>query len=683
MRPPSSEYIEVLLGRSLEDDTSIPISYPRTLVAAIKLAIGALKERAAGSPCAAIAHDVILFSVFTLSRQIPLHMLLASVALEPKEASQLGRKGPLVWNDTKLPLGEIQRELERNSLVKRDEPLSLCPAHGGGEGLGSAAATIAVNEIVQRVIREDIERSGEIDGVLFRFAYHVQSWVSFLYDSGGLHCGHDFIPHAFAVADYALQHDVANMSVALLWGNSANILRVNERFEEAERYLAAELEFLTSIRTDPLVEIQTAVALADTLMRRNDTVATATESALELVGRATALISTADLDDPEPLVEEVWAARGLLAHIRRTQRYDAECQHLQTALEAYTEMLSSLGKKSVNASVLEISEHILSHEPEVAKIKAMALLEDSSVLQRHHPQLFRFVATACAQLHEWVETVQYMRMFSSLIRSKEFHYQDLTSLAIDVGIEGIGAILDGDVEAVAVLRSLLRLVDQYELYLRPLHNADAACVLVLYALREVTKNTLDLRDQYLTQVDFSDLRAESPERARSWEALAQLVSSVRVAKPVTDATLDGLPISSHDVDEVQREPLIKSEPWSGPTYDEQRGTVTVGTNPRGDELLWHVHSADGRRVEGGVIVGPAGSGKTNALRLIARELAHLREIVIWFADPSGRHMESLTSMPCVDWAAFDPNEARNVIIGAAAAAKSRLEENVPYLEAYS
>ena len=589
----SAKYIDTLLSRSLNDATSVPIGYPQTLVAAIRLAIIELKQRGNTSASAAVAHDVMRFSAFTLPRRIPLHLLLVSVVLDPQEAVQRGWQGPLIWNDSELPIGEIQRELERNSLVKRDEPLRLlCPEHGGGDFLGAVSTTIAVNEIVQRLIREDIEKNNETNPVLYFFAYHMNSWMLFLLHCGGLHCGREFLSHAFAVADYALKNKIANVPVALLWGNAANVHRFDERFDVAEEYLSAELEFLRADGKDPVVEIQTAIALADVLMRKHDSVATVTEQALGLIGRATALISRANPDDPTTLVEQVWTARGLLMLIKNTQRHDEECLQIQSVLEAYTDMLPRLAETPKNALMLEIAQHLRNGESEAAKAKALALLEDGSIKQQYQPQFLRFAATACAQLHEWGETLQYIRTFFTLIRSRKMSYEDISSLAVDVGGECIIAIIQNSVEAIVVLRSLLRLVDQYEMHQRPLHNADAVCVLVLYALREATKNRLDLRDYYLGQADFSDLHAENPSRAKAWEKWAQLVSRMRIAEPVTDAILDAFPISSHAVEEVRQEPLFESPGWSGPTYDEEKGTISVATSPQGAESLWRLHSVE-------------------------------------------------------------------------------------------
>lgn len=674
-----AKYIENLLSRSLNDADSVPIGYPRTLVAAIRLAITELEQRGGESDSAAVAHRVMLFSAFTLPRRIPLHLLLASVIVTPEEAEQQGWRGPLIWRSPRIPIGEIQRELERNCLVKRDEPLRLCPVHVGADGLDAASATIAVNEIVQRLIREDIEKDNETNPVLYLFAYHVNLWVLFLLDGGGLHCGREFLPHAFAVADYALKNQIANYPVALLWGNAANVHSFDERFDAAEEYLSAELEYLRTDGKDPVVEIQTAIALADVLMRKHDSVATATEQALGLIGRATALISKANPDDPTTLVEQVWTARALLMRIKNTQRHDEECLRIRSALEAYTDMLPRLTETPKNALILEIAQHIQNRESEAVKAKALALLEDGSIEQQYKPQFLRFTATACAQLHEWVETLRYIRTFSALVRSRKMHYEDISSLAVDVGIECLIAIMRNNVDAIVVLRSLLRLVDQYELHRRPLHNTDAVCVLVLRALREAAKNRLDLRDYYLDQADFSDLYAENPPQAKCWEQLAQLVSRMHLAEPVTDAILDALPISSHAVEEVRQEPLFESSGWSGLTYDEERGTISVATSPQGAESLWRLHSVDRRRVEGGVIIGPPGSGKTNSLQTIAIEVACIKELLIWFADPSGRHKSSLKFMPGADWIGFDSGEARRILVAAAAVARARHEEGTPYI----
>jgi hypothetical protein len=78
----AAEY-ERLVMRSLDDEESKPLGYPRTLVNAITLAW----RRAVGrsSPADQLAVSVLRCAAFVASREIPLHLLLACGTL-PREA---------------------------------------------------------------------------------------------------------------------------------------------------------------------------------------------------------------------------------------------------------------------------------------------------------------------------------------------------------------------------------------------------------------------------------------------------------------------------------------------------------------------------------------------------------------------------------------------------------------------
>lgn len=75
--------------------------------------------------------------------------------------------------------------------------------------------------------------------------------------------------------------------------------------------------------------------------------------------------------------------------------------------------------------------------------------------------------------------------------------------------------------------------------------------------------------------------------------------------------------------------------YPGPSYDPETGLFGTGTDAGGNLTSWRLHQPGGE-VEHGVIVGPAGSGKSNLVSILVVEALHSRRFLLLLADPSGR-----------------------------------------------
>ncbi|MBR7833259.1 hypothetical protein KDL01_08280 [Actinospica durhamensis] len=75
--------------------------------------------------------------------------------------------------------------------------------------------------------------------------------------------------------------------------------------------------------------------------------------------------------------------------------------------------------------------------------------------------------------------------------------------------------------------------------------------------------------------------------------------------------------------------------YPGPSYDPETGLFETGTDADGNRISWRLHQPGGG-VEHGVIVGPAGSGKSNLVSILIVEALHSLRFLLLLADPSGR-----------------------------------------------
>ncbi len=170
-----------LVMRSLDDEGCVPIGYPRPLVQAILLAWRRMCDQSGMAD--RLACLVLVFAAFVAPRQIPLHLMLSCFLVSPTDL--VGPNNPQVlpkYVRDDPPIGEIVRALRRQSLAVPDEALFIertdnpsIPDSGG--------YTISVNEIVQTILRNEVDRVDEAPIALSRVAFYVQYWMSLFADT--------------------------------------------------------------------------------------------------------------------------------------------------------------------------------------------------------------------------------------------------------------------------------------------------------------------------------------------------------------------------------------------------------------------------------------------------------------------------------------------------------------------
>ena len=112
-------YLDSLKIRSLDDQNSIPGGYPRTLVAAIDLAVEILYN-SESDLIINLAGDMLARACYLANRRIPIHLLVA--ASDPDLDILPSDSGPIIIENPLVQ--EAARALRRISFASLDQPLS-------------------------------------------------------------------------------------------------------------------------------------------------------------------------------------------------------------------------------------------------------------------------------------------------------------------------------------------------------------------------------------------------------------------------------------------------------------------------------------------------------------------------------------------------------------------------------
>jgi hypothetical protein len=260
-------YLHQLKLRSLSDPDSVPPGYPRTLAAALTMCVNQLQARAdmdAVLDRPRIASQMFFLACFLASHQIPGHLLLAAVVGDIETADP-EHHGPILMAPEIVSLGEPLRELFRFSLARNDQPLPPTI----GDNLPDGDRTIAVNTVVQVVVREQIARQPAAHHYIDQLLWHLERWLRAPIEIGTAERVNIMRSHAERLLDHIEELGITSGRVALLYGNLAGSYRVLGQHERAEQLLLRELAHLKKPNgIDPILELQTRFQLAALYLQR-------------------------------------------------------------------------------------------------------------------------------------------------------------------------------------------------------------------------------------------------------------------------------------------------------------------------------------------------------------------------------------------------------------------------------
>lgn len=506
---PADDISANVIIRSLEDDDSVPIGYPHSLVRAILLAWKRMNARS--SEVDQISVRVLKLASFTASRQIPLHLLLSSLLEDPIDVVGASEpRGLSYFAD--WPAGEIIRALKRESLASADERLPI----EAPDGLGATheiGCTVSVNDIVQSILRREATRQGEVASILSSVAFHVQRWLAFFHECDRRDLEDCIYPHAVTVADHALGNDLINPSTALLWGNTARLLSQHEQWPTSIRYLRAEMKYVGRADVqEPVVRMQTAVSLAIALIEDADHP--------DLIAlEATALLegSLIDLNHSRELSELKTAHTLRMARQAVDELIDRGSRHprlrgLQSALNDYCAMLPGAPAKDPTVLTQSIHDLIGSGRYNEALDLTKQALADPDTPSVNRPHLWCLMLECCAYLRHWELAQEVVGKFQDKATMGAITRQDVTLLLRNTGISCITGIIDGEGPAQRTLHAIVEIVDEYQNRSGRLRYGERDYLLVFRALRACLNYDTDLCAIALGEVDVASLQDTKPRR---------------------------------------------------------------------------------------------------------------------------------------------------------------------------
>ncbi|MEV6135174.1 hypothetical protein AB0L63_03725 [Nocardia sp. NPDC051990] len=336
--PQAVAEFEYLLERAMDDMHSVPLDYreyPVTVVGAITLTWARLAARTGAADM--LAATALRTAAFLASRQIPVNLLLGCAG------DTVDQRFPH-YATSDPPAGEVLRAIKRDCLVTLDEQMFISRAGARGPAR-LLDVTVAMNDIVQSVVRQLVEREGHTDITLFRAAYSTQAWMGFFAANDDMQLAAALVQHAIAVSELANEISPLSQANAQLWGNLAGTLGFLGKWEEAVYYLCMEeacLENLTDRDISGLL-IQSFAAMTRALYQLTDHSHHDASLIVEYVERLIAMIPATAALHPEATGESVLTASHTVRDLLHDGANHPRLKALAAALDDFQRMIPPAG----------------------------------------------------------------------------------------------------------------------------------------------------------------------------------------------------------------------------------------------------------------------------------------------------------------------------------------------------
>ncbi len=503
-----AEY-ERLVMRSLADVSGVPPGYPDTLVNAISLAWQRMSQRPGDAN--QLACLSLQFAAFITSRQIPIHLLLACCLVNPQHLMQLDTKqGIFRYALDDPPPGEITRAMKRQSLVATDEPLLPLPDDDPGTPR-SLGYTIAMNDIVQAILRQEIDRDGNAPAVLSAIAFHTQYWITFFSDRKDMHHACAMVGHAVAAAEHALRMGAADKNIALLWGNTAGLLGYLDYWAGAVRYLRAELAYLDHApHPRPLMRTQTLVALAGALFNEADRPRDVQDEIISLLERF-----LCDLPEICDTAEEIAAhtVRAALATALNLSNNGVSHRRLtpvQSALTDYCDILPMAGAIDFQKELSRMTTLLRTGADVDARDLATRLLPHLVATSVELPHILRVLVEANAGLGEWTAAQRIADDVVAAAKARRLRRFDSATFARNVAGACFEGLVNQEQPAMRLFRTALSVADLADQYGTRVQAGDRDIIAVYRAVRACLDHDRTACRDWLRQVNLDDIKAVEP-----------------------------------------------------------------------------------------------------------------------------------------------------------------------------
>ncbi|MFG2754326.1 NB-ARC domain-containing protein [Streptomyces xanthophaeus] len=459
-------YLEIIRDRALDDEQSVPPDYPRTLVAAILVAlqrIGRAAKDGRQQDASSAALASIITASYMASRQIPLQLLVAAAVLSKESVLRSGLKGPMVMVESpgnSLSVLEIHRALRSESLVQRGEPLSAGAPHrqDGPDHDQELDETISINEIVQHVVRGRLEGSGDMERILSRAAFHTQGWLAEFIDNEDEHRMHQLVPHAQSLAGHALRLGISSDDLAVLYGNLGGAHFRTGSLDEARICFESELAILMARTVPaPVLELKTRVPLVD-LMRKQGA---RLDELVPHLKRIRELALQIAESRPANVVNAVANVLAMLRTATHREVPGETVARLITDLRALAERLPTTAVSEFLADIERITQalsdkNLPDHEIEQ---RCRTLLDDPRLPVVLRINVIALLAEALAFQKSWAGTEAELAKLATFATTSKLDPMPIATAVHNVGLQVGMAFIQNDIAALPVLRKLVEIIN--------------------------------------------------------------------------------------------------------------------------------------------------------------------------------------------------------------------------------
>ena len=237
------EYLDRLKPLSLSDPESVPRGYPNTLIQAIALCVQRIREKAdhpvfPGAWAAMTALGVLRIAAYMSSRQIPVYLVMSVPEIDLGEEAFRGAN-PVVADDPGHPPAEVVRMLRAHSLVTVDEQLPPDGVNSAGRMYDYA---IAINSVLQEVMRDSYDSDPFTGLIVDRLAWHTQRWMYAAFEVGAHERALVLAAHASALEGHAARLNLRTNFVAYLRGNLASVQFRQNKKDQVIQLLRSEID---------------------------------------------------------------------------------------------------------------------------------------------------------------------------------------------------------------------------------------------------------------------------------------------------------------------------------------------------------------------------------------------------------------------------------------------------------
>ena len=281
------EYLDRLKLLSLSDPESVPRGYPNTLIQAIALCVQRIRQKAddpesPGAWAATTALGVLRIAAYMSSRQIPVYLVMSVPEVDLGEEAFRG-VSPVVADDPEHPPAEVVRMLRAYSLVTVDERLPPDGVNSAGNRRYDYA--IAINSVLQEVMRDSYDSDQFTGLIVDRLAWHTQRWMFAAFEVGAHERALVLAAHASALEGHAARLNLRTDFVAYLRGNLASVQFRQNKKDQVIQLLRSEIDHYRGRGEEHArlltcqASMQLAAVLADDMSGTADEIADLLETA--------------------------------------------------------------------------------------------------------------------------------------------------------------------------------------------------------------------------------------------------------------------------------------------------------------------------------------------------------------------------------------------------------------------